>query len=69
MLVKAIEHAIVFSYRKKNRKLENDDDCFGSIILMCLIVIVELWQSNKRLKRMLEQDKTKWRDCSMKTSR
>jgi len=31
----------------------------SSIILMCLIVIVELWQSNKRLKRMLEQDKAK----------
>ena len=41
----------------------------SSIILMCLIVIVELWQSNKRLKRMLEQDKAKWRDCSMRTSR
>ena len=31
----------------------------SSIILMCLIVIVELWQSNKRLKKMLEQDKAK----------
>ena len=31
----------------------------SSIILMCLIVIVELWQSNKRLKRMLELDKQK----------
>ena len=31
----------------------------SSIILMCLIVIVELWQSNKRLKRMLELDKEK----------
>ena len=31
----------------------------SSIILMCLIVIVELWQSNKRLKRMIELDKKK----------
>ena len=31
----------------------------SSIILMCLIVIVELWQSNKRLKKMLELDKQK----------
>ena len=31
----------------------------SSVLLMCLIVIVELWQSNKRLKRMLEQDKAK----------
>ena len=26
---------------------------------MCLIIIVELWQSNKRLKKMLELDKKK----------
>ena len=31
----------------------------SSIILMCLIIIVELFQSNKRLKKMLEQDKAK----------
>ena len=31
----------------------------SSVLLMCLIVIVELWQSNKRLKRMLELDKQK----------
>ena len=31
----------------------------SSVLLMCLIVIVELWQSNKRLKKMLEQDKAK----------
>ena len=31
----------------------------SSILLMCLIVIVELWQSNKRLKKMLEQEKAK----------
>lgn len=31
----------------------------SSIILMCLIVIVELWQSNKRLKKMIELDKQK----------
>ena len=31
----------------------------SSVLLMCLIVIVELWQSNKRLKRMLELDKEK----------
>jgi len=26
---------------------------------MCLIITFELWQSNKRLKKMLEQDKAK----------
>ena len=31
----------------------------SSVLLMCLIVIVELWQSNKMLKRMIEQDKQK----------
>ena len=31
----------------------------SSVLLMCLIVIVELWQSNKRLKRMIELDKQK----------
>ena len=29
------------------------------LLAMCLIIIVELFQSNKRLKRMLEQDKAK----------
>ena len=27
--------------------------------VMCLIITFELWQSNKRLKKMLEQDKAK----------
>ena len=31
----------------------------SSIILMCLIIIVELFQSNKRLKKMIELDKQK----------
>ena len=31
----------------------------GSVLLMCLIITFELWQSNKRLKKMLEQDKAK----------
>ena len=29
------------------------------LLAMCLIIIVELFQSNKRLKKMLEQDKAK----------
>ena len=29
------------------------------LLAMCLIITFELWQSNKRLKRMLEQDKVK----------
>ena len=29
------------------------------LLAMCLIIIVELFQSNKRLKRMLEQEKAK----------
>ena len=29
------------------------------LLVMCLIIIVELFQSNKRLKKMLEQDKAK----------
>ena len=29
------------------------------LLAMCLIITFELWQSNKRLKRMLEQDKAK----------
>ena len=29
------------------------------LLAMCLIIIVELFQSNKRLKKMLEQDKEK----------
>ena len=29
------------------------------LLAMCLIIIVELFQSNKRLKRMLELDKEK----------
>ena len=29
------------------------------LLVMCLIITFELWQSNKRLKRMLEQDKAK----------
>ena len=31
----------------------------GSVLLMCLIITFELWQSNKRLKKMLELDKKK----------
>ena len=31
---------------------------FG-LLAMCLIITFELWQSNKRLKRMLELDKQK----------
>ena len=29
------------------------------LLAMCLIITFELWQSNKRLKRMLEQEKAK----------
>ena len=29
------------------------------LLVMCLIITFELWQSNKRLKKMLEQDKEK----------
>ena len=29
------------------------------LLAMCLIIIVELFQSNKRLKKMLEQEKAK----------
>ena len=29
------------------------------LLAMCLIITFELWQSNKRLKRMLELDKQK----------
>ena len=29
------------------------------LLAMCLIITFELWQSNKRLKKMLEQDKEK----------
>ena len=29
------------------------------LLAMCLIITFELWQSNKRLKRMLELDKEK----------
>ena len=29
------------------------------LLAMCLIITFELWQSNKRLKKMLEQDKAK----------
>ena len=29
------------------------------LLFMCLIITFELWQSNKRLKRMLELDKQK----------
>ena len=29
------------------------------LLAMCLIITFELWQSNKRLKRMLELDKVK----------
>ena len=29
------------------------------LLVMCLIIIVELFQSNKRLKKMLEQEKAK----------
>ena len=39
------------------------------LLAMCLIIIVELFQSNKRLKRCLSKTKQKWRDCSMRTSR
>ena len=31
----------------------------GSVLLMCLIITFELWQSNKRLKKMIELDKQK----------
>ena len=30
-----------------------------AVLAMCLIITFELWQSNKRLKKMLEQDKAK----------
>ena len=40
------------------------------LLAMCLIITFELWQSNKRLKKMIELDKAKkWRDCLMKISR
>ena len=39
------------------------------LLAMCLIITFELWQSNKRLKKMIELDKQKWRDCLMKISR
>ena len=29
------------------------------LLVMCLIITFELWQSNKRLKRMIELDKQK----------
>ena len=29
------------------------------LLVMCLIITFELWQSNKRLKKMIEQDKAK----------
>ena len=29
------------------------------LLAMCLIITFELWQSNKRLKKMIEQDKAK----------
>ena len=29
------------------------------LLVMCLIITFKLWQSNKRLKKMLEQDKAK----------
>lgn len=29
------------------------------VIAIAAIIIIELWQSNKRLKRMIEQDKQK----------
>ena len=29
------------------------------LLVMCLIITFDLWQSNKRLKRMLGQDKDK----------
>ena len=29
------------------------------LLVMCLIITFELWQSNKRLKKMLELDKEK----------
>ena len=29
------------------------------LLVMCLIITFELWQSNKRLKKMLEQEKAK----------
>ena len=29
------------------------------LLAMCLIITFELWQSNKRLKKMLEQEKAK----------
>ena len=29
------------------------------LLAMCLIITFKLWQSNKRLKKMLEQDKVK----------
>lgn len=29
------------------------------LLAMCLIITFKLWQSNKRLKKMLEQDKAK----------
>ena len=29
------------------------------LLVMCLIITFELWQSNKRLKKMLELDKQK----------
>ena len=29
------------------------------LLVMCLIITFELWQSNKRLKKMFEQDKSK----------
>ena len=29
------------------------------LLAMCLVITFELWQSNKRLKRMLELDKAK----------
>ena len=29
------------------------------LLVMCLIITFELWQSNKRLKKMLELDKAK----------
>lgn len=30
-----------------------------AVLAMCLIITFELWQSNKRLKKMLELDKQK----------
>ena len=73
-LTRAIEDAIALAaINEKEKELENaaniNTQSFDWSVGHVSIITFELWQSNKRLKKMLEQEKQKWRDCSMRTSR